>query len=357
MQTISVILAGGNGTRFWPMSRTDLPKQVLNISGNDVMINETIKRCGDIIPEKDCYIVTAENQVSVIDSVLLPEVPRDNILAEPAARNTAPCILYAALKLRKIYGDGIMCVFPSDQYITDEDAFRRTLSTAVELAEKNEKLITFGITPAFPSTGYGYINFDRDDRTGDAYRVREFVEKPNLEKATEYINSGNYLWNSGIFVWKISTILRAFERYLPHIYNDLMKWEEYIGTPDERKVLAEIYPEVQKISIDFGVMERSDDVLVIPADMGWNDVGSWDSLGAVFSPDEKGNIIRADNSVILDSDNCIIYSSKQLVSTVDIHDMIIVSTDDALMVCPKNKAQSVKEIVEELAKRDMKKYI
>lgn len=357
MKTFSIILAGGSGTRFWPMSRERSPKQVLNISGHDVMINETIKRCDGVINIADSYIVTAENQVSVIDGVMTPDVPREHILAEPAARNTAPCILYAAMKLKKEYGDGVMCIFPSDQHISDEEGFRKIIAKAAALAEKSEKLITLGIKPTFAATGYGYINFDESVQTEGAYRVNEFVEKPDYNRAVKYIESGSYLWNSGIFVWKISTIIDNFKRYLPRIYSQLEKWEEYIGTPDEKKMLGEIYPTVQKISIDFGIMERSDDVLVFPADIGWSDVGSWDALGSVIHPDEKGNIVRSDENILLDSENNVIYSENQLVSTIGIHNMIIVSTRDALMVCPKEKAQSVKDIVTELKSKDMNKYL
>ena len=357
MPVLSVILAGGSGTRFWPLSRTKLPKQVLNISGKDVMINETIQRCENIIPFENNYIVTAANQVEKIDDVMMDAVPRKNILAEPSARNTAPCILYAALKLKKIYGDGVMCVFPSDQYITNNEEFSRIMAKAVALAEKTDKLITLGIKPTFPSTGYGYINFDNSCETDGAHPVVEFVEKPSYDKAAAYLKSGTFLWNSGIFIWKISTIIANFQRYLPRIYDKMMLWYDTIGTDKEQETLDEIYPNLQKISIDFGILERSDEVLVFPADMGWNDVGSWDALGAIFPPDERGNILRADEHALIDTTDCIVYSEKQLVTTIGLNNMIVVSTEDALMVCPKSKAQDVKRIVDELSARGMKKYL
>lgn len=357
MPTISVILAGGSGTRFWPLSRVDLPKQVLNISGNDVMINETIKRCANIIPAENNFIVTAASQEEKINDVMMKEVPRENILTEPCQRNTAPCILYAAMKLKKLYGDGVMCVFPSDQYITDNEEFSRIMTRAVALAEHSDKLITLGIKPAFPSTGYGYINFDDSVNTEGAYPVKEFVEKPGFDKAAAYVKNGNYLWNSGIFIWKISTILQNFERYLPRIYDRMLGWYEAIDTPQESAKLTEIYPTLQKISIDFGILERSDEVLVFPADMGWNDVGSWDALGAIFPPNSDGNIVRAEENVLLDTTDCIIYGEDQLVTTIGLNNMIVVSTGDALMVCPKSRAQDVKRIVDELNLKGMKKYL
>lgn len=357
MRTLSLILAGGSGTRFWPLSRTNLPKQVLNISGNDAMINETIKRCKGIIEYTDSYIVTTENQVDVIKDVTMSEVPKENILIEPAARNTAPCILYSALKLRKKYGDAVMCVFPSDHHITNDKKFREILKNAISIAEESNKIVTIGITPTFPATGYGYINFDKNSFDDNAYKVNEFVEKPDYMRAAKFIEDGSYLWNSGIFIWKISMIISSFKRYLPRIYNRMLEWEKHIDTSNEADSLSEIYPTVQKISIDFGIMERSDDVLVIPADIGWNDVGSWDALGAIFPPDEKGNIIRSDDNILINSVNNIVFSEKQLITTIDIHDMIIVSTSDALMICPKSKAQNVRNIVDELIAKDMNKYL
>lgn len=357
MRSFSVILAGGSGTRFWPLSRVGSPKQVLNISGNDVMINETIKRSEGLISFEDSFIVTARTQFAQIDEVLLPEVPRANILMEPTQRNTAPCILFAALKLKKLYGDGVMCVFPSDQYITDTAEFDRVLTCATRLAAESDKLITLGIKPTFPSTGYGYISFDKDAHEGDTYNVLEFVEKPNYERACQYLKSGTFLWNSGIFVWRVSVILEAFQRYLPRVYERLLPWYDTIGTAREEEVLNELYPTLQKISIDFGILERSNEVLVIPADMGWNDVGSWDALGAIFPPDENGNIVRADELIPIDTTGNIIYSERQLISTIGIHDMIVVSTEDALMLCPKDRAQDVKKIVDKLTELGMKKYL
>lgn len=357
MKTVSVVLAGGSGTRFWPLSRAESPKQVLNISGNDVMINETIRRTEGLIAPDDSFIVTAKSQLPTLDDVLLPELPRGNILPEPVQRNTAPCILYAALKLKKQYGDAVMCVFSADHYITNDDEFRRIIGEAARIAEAEDKLLTLGTKPAFPATGYGYIRFEREPASGEAHGVLEFVEKPNYERAQAYVKSGDYLWNSGIFVWKVSTILAAFERYLPRIYSKLLPWEEAIGTAREEDLLAEIYPELQKISIDFGILERSNDVLVIPSDFGWSDVGSWDALGTIFPPDEDGNIVRADEFVAIGTTGNIIHSEGQLIAAVGVHNMIVVSTKDALLLCPKDRAQDVKKIVDRLTELGMTQYL
>lgn len=357
MNIFSAILAGGNGTRFWPLSRETSPKQLLNISGKDVMINETIKRCSNLIPKSNVYIVTAQSQSENVNKVLLPEVPRENILLEPLARNTAPSILFTALKLKKLYGEGIMCVFPSDQHITDNSEFENVLGKMIEYAKTSDKLITIGITPTFPSTGYGYIKYGQKSENENFYVVDEFCEKPIYDKAKKYIEDGNYLWNSGIFVFKVSTIIEAFERFLPRIFKNLMRWYDVIGEDIENQILKEVFSSLQKISIDYGVLERSDDVVVIPGDFGWSDVGSWDSLGALFPPDKNKNIVRGDKNILISTSDCIIYSDKQLIATNGINHLIIVSTDDALMICEKSKAQEIKKFVDVLSKEHLNEYL
>lgn len=357
MHIFSAILAGGNGTRFWPLSRESSPKQLLNISGNDVMINETIKRCSSIIPKNKAYIVTADSQSESVKKVLLPEVPRENILLEPSARNTAPSILFAALKIKKLYGDGIMCVFPSDQHINDNSEFENVLKKMIEYAKTSEKLITIGITPTFPSTGYGYIKYGQKSDNDNFFKVDEFCEKPVYDKAKTYIENGNFLWNSGIFVFKVSTIIDNFNRYLPRIYNNLMRWYDVIGKDNENEILTEVFLSLHKISIDYGILERSDDVVVIPGDFGWSDVGSWDSLGALFPPDKNKNIVRSDKNILLSTSDCIIYSDKRLIATNGLNNLIIVSTDDALMICEKSKAQDVRKFVDVLSKEHLNEYL
>ena len=358
MDIYSVIMAGGGGTRFWPLSRQGMPKQLLNISGNDIMINETITRCNGLIDNHQAYIVTNRAQADILDKILLSEVPRKNILVEPMARNTAACIAYAALTLKKLYGDVIMVVLPSDHHISDETGFRKTLAKACDIALQGDKLVTIGIKPTFASTGYGYINFEASGSEAlyPAYEVREFVEKPDFNKAKLYVESGNYLWNSGMFIWKTSVILSNFERYLPRLYKNIMELYEFIGTEKEAEMLAEIYPKLQNISIDYGILERSDDVLVIPGDFGWNDVGSWDALGAIFPTDESGNIVKADH-VGIKTKNSIIYSTDRLITTIGIDGLIIADTNDALLICRKEDAQEVKNIVDMLKEKGMKKYI
>lgn len=359
MKVYGVIMAGGGGTRFWPLSRQTMPKQLLNLSGNDALINETINRISSFIDRKNIFIVTNERQNEPLKEVVATNCLDEHILLEPVARNTAACIGYAAFEIIKKYGDGIMCVFPADHYIKDEIEFKNILERAIKVANDTDKLITIGIRPTFPSTGYGYINFNNDSSNyyeGQAYDVIEFIEKPNFEKAKVYVDSGKYLWNSGIFVWKVSTILENFKRFLPKVYNKLEEISKYFGTDKETVKLKEIYPTIPSISIDYGIMERSDDVLVIPGYFGWSDVGSWDALGALYEPDENGNIIKGEH-INIDTENSILYSDKRLIATIGLNDVIVVETDDAVLVCSKNRSQDVKKIVEKLKEQGREEYI
>lgn len=351
MEIYGVVMAGGGGTRFWPLSRESTPKQFLNITGDDNMINDTIKRIKDIIPSENIIIVTNKSQHKTLDKIILDDIPRKNILVEPVGRNTAACIAYAALEIKKRCKDAIMGVFPSDHYIKDVKEFQGVLNSAYDVAEDTDNLVTIGIKPTFPSTGYGYIKYDSENKIQikekSFYNVLDFVEKPNSIKAKSYFENGNYLWNSGMFIWKTSVILKNFERFLPRLYGKLTEAEPFIGTKEETKIIEKIYPTLPSISIDYGIMERAKDVVVIPGDFGWSDVGSWDSLGSLFPTDENGNIVKGD-LVDIDTHNSIIYSNGRLVATVGLEDMIVVETCDALLVCPKNKAQDVKKVVERL---------
>lgn len=356
MNIYNVIIAGGGGTRFWPLSRQEVPKQFINLSGEDALINETINRISDLASKENLFIVTNEKQVNTLKEIVGDRCIKENILAEPCARNTAVAIGYAAFNIMKKYGDGIMCIYPADHYIKNEDEFKSVLNKSIDVAKNNEKLVTIGITPTFASTGYGYIKFEHDKIKSDSYEVIEFVEKPSFEVAKKYLESGEYVWNSGMFVWKVSKIIEDFKRYLPKVYEKLEQLSKYLGTEDELRQVKNIYPTIPSISIDYGIMERSCDVAVVPGDFGWNDVGSWDSLGAIYQTDKEGNIKRGE-CISIDTNNSIIYSDEKLIATVGINDLIVVSTKDAVMVCRKDKAQDVKKIVEKLKEKDIKEYI
>lgn len=356
MKTYGVILAGGGGTRFWPLSRKELPKQLLNLTGKDLMVNETIDRLDGNVEKDDIFVVTNHTQAELMLEATSGRVRVDHVLAEPAARNTAACIGYAAMEILQKYGDGVMCVLPSDHYIKKTDVYKKVLADAIQVAEKTDALVTIGIQPTFPSTGYGYICHE-ENKTGNLYYgVRHFVEKPNLQKAKEYLLSGEYLWNSGMFIWKASTILHYFETLLPEIYSCLQKIGAAMNTEKEKEVIQETYSVIPKISIDYGIMERADKVLVLEGDFGWSDVGSWDALEALYDKDEHGNITYGEQ-VHIDTHDCIIYAKSKLVTTIGLENVIVVETEDAVLVCDKNRAQEVKKIVDVLQDSDKPQYL
>ena len=345
MKTYGVIMAGGGGTRFWPLSRQTTPKQLLNLSGKDLMVNEAIDRLSKTADKNDIFIVTNKTQVSKMLEATNGRIQKNHILSEPSARNTAACIGYAALEIIKKYGDGIMVITPSDAYIKNESEFTRILGIAVKAAEEKDALVTVGITPTFAATGYGYIKFQK---TGESVlKVFEFKEKPDEATAKKYVESGEYAWNSGMFIWKASTILKNFERFLPDIYADLQKIGDAMNTANELKVIDEVYPKITSISIDYGIMEKADNVYVVPGEFGWNDVGSFDMLGVLHDADENGNI-KIGDQINVDTKNCITYSSGRLVATIGLENVVVIETGDAILVCDKNKVQDVKKVVEQL---------
>lgn len=347
MKIYGVIMAGGGGTRFWPLSRQATPKQLLNLSGKDLMINEAIDRLSKTASKDDIFIVTNKTQVAKMLEATNGRIQKNHILSEPSARNTSACIGYAAMEIVKKYGDGIMVITPSDAYIKNETEFTRILGIAVKAAEEKDALVTVGITPTFAATGYGYIKFKKSGE--NVLKVLEFKEKPDEATAKKYVESGEYVWNSGMFIWKASTILKKFEKYLPEIYEDLQKIGDAMNTADELKVIEEIYPKINSISVDYGIMEKADDVFVVPGEFGWNDVGSFDMLGVLHEGDEKGNI-KIGDQINIGSKNCITYSSGRLVATIGLENVVVIETGDAVLVCDKNKVQDVKKVVEQLKK-------
>lgn len=358
MNHFGVIMAGGGGTRFWPLSRQKKPKQLLNLSGKDLMVNEAVDRMATVIGKSNIFIVTSEIQASSMITATEGKVFPGNILAEPAARNTAACIGYAAIEIVKRYGDGIMIITPADHYIEDVPALTDIFRLALTTAENQNKLVTIGLKPTFASTGFGYIKYDATMK-GAVKSVLEFREKPDEETAKEYVASGEYAWNSGMFIWKASLILSKLQELAPDIYNDLEKIGNAINTPREQEVLHEVYPNIRKISIDYAIMEpcaAKGDVLVIPGDCGWNDVGSWDMMDILHEQDDDGNICLGD-VVAIDVKDSVIYSTSRTVTAVDVDNIVIVETNDAIMVCSKDKAQNVKMIVDTLNALERKELL
>ena len=352
MKVFGVIMAGGGGTRFWPLSRKSKPKQLLNLSGQGLMINETIDRLGLLIDPKDIFIVTSQEQEAAMQEAAAGRLPPENILAEPAARNTAACIGYAAVKIKKLYGDGVMVIVPADHYIREAERLKETLQKGVDCAQGSDHLFTVGIEPSFPSTGYGYIQCDMSSQEA-VKPVLAFHEKPDEETARRYIQSGGYKWNSGMFIWRVSAILRKYAEMIPDIHADLMRVYEALDTPEEQKTLQAVYPQIRRISVDYAIMEpcsHRGHVRMLPASFDWNDVGSWDMLSVYHAPDQNGNVLVGD-TLALNSSQCVCYSQKRLVAVVDVQDLAVIETEDAIMVCPVSKAQDVRLLVEELARQ------
>jgi mannose-1-phosphate guanylyltransferase len=357
MKAYGVIMAGGGGTRFWPLSRADKPKQFLNLSGKNTMVVDTANRLSKVADKEDIFVVTNVKTVDATIEQTKGILRPDHILGEPAARNTAACIGYAAMEIIKKYEDGIMVIVPSDHFIKNEEQFALVLSKAIYTAEETNRLVTVGIKPTFPSTGYGYIKYNADT-DGIAKDVEEFVEKPDLETASEYVDSGEYAWNSGMFIWKASTILKYFERLLPDIYRCLVRIGEAMGTDREQEVLEEVYPEIPKISIDYGIMERADNVMMLEGDFGWNDVGSFDAFDQIHDQDANGNVVMADSCIINSKDN-VLYSTQDghLIAALGINDIVIAHTKDVTLICAKDKAQDIKLFVDKLKEEGKDTYL
>lgn len=356
MRTYGVIMAGGGGTRFWPLSRADKPKQFLNLSGKNTMVVDTALRLSKVADKNDIFVVTNAKTADATVEQTKGILTADHILGEPAARNTAACIGYAATEIVKKYEDGIMVIVPSDHFIKNEDEFARVLKEAVEVAASKDALVTVGIKPTFPSTGYGYIKYDATDDV--AKKVEEFVEKPNLETAEEYVESGEYAWNSGMFIWKASTILKYFEKLLPDIYEYLVKIKDAMGTDKEAEVINELYPSIPKISIDYGIMERADNVYMLEGDFGWNDVGSFDAFDQIHEPDADKNVVLATSCAIDAKDN-IFYctDSDHLIAALGVENVVVAHTKDVTLICDKSRAQDIKLFVDELKAKGLDKYL
>ncbi len=345
MKTAALIMAGGRGERFWPRSRKRIPKQFLNLTDADrTMIQSTVDRIAPLVAPEDIFIATNQEYRPLVRSQR-PDIPEENILCEPVARNTAPCIGWGAVAMQRKYGDAVMLVLPSDHIVLQPQLYRSVMRNAIAVAEETDDLVTLGIPPSSPDTGYGYIQYDADTPRHSAFRVRRFVEKPDLETARRYVSSGEYLWNSGMFVWKVSAILREMRAHLPENEPVLSRIGEAMGTPEAAAVLSAEFPRLRAISIDYGVMERTKNVYVLPASFGWDDVGSWLAVGRISPANDMGNVIRGD-VVTVDSTRCIVQGGKKTIAMVGLQDTIIVDTEDALLVCARDSAGDIKKVLE-----------
>lgn len=356
MKVTALIMAGGRGERFWPKSRRNMPKQFLSLTDDGrTMIQHTVERILPLVDMADIYIATNLEYKSIVKEQL-PELPEENILCEPVGKNTAPCIGLGAVHIGKKYEDALMLVLPSDHLIKFNSMFVDTLKDACEVAEEGKNLVTIGITPNYPETGYGYIKFDSNVKKGKSYGVMRFVEKPDLETAKEYLQTEQYLWNSGMFVWKISSILSNLKQYMPETYEGLLRIQNAIGTAEQDKVLNEEFQAFVSESIDYGIMEKASDIYTLPGNFGWDDVGSWLAVERIKQTNEAGNVVNG-NVITVNTKKCIIEGGSKLIATVGLEDIIVVDSEDALLICKKESAGDIKKVLENLRENNRDEYI
>jgi len=371
LSTQAVILAGGRGTRFWPRSRTRTPKQLLNIVGRDTMLQQTASRLKPLFGEAKVWVVTNRDQAADVRKQL-PRVPGRQILAEPLGRNTAAAIGLAAIHIRHAYrklgGDAVMAVLPADHYIADPVRYSKIVQAALRVAAEPGRMAVLGIPPTFPETGFGYIERTEGEPTSaiatpgiQVFPVARFTEKPAIEIAQEYLATGRYFWNAGMFFWRVSTFLENLGRYLPKTHKLLMELAGAIGTRKYERSLARIYSKLESISVDYAILEPATSepgekkVCVLPASVGWSDIGSWDAVYKLLAK-STGENVAAGAHVAIDSSGNFLWSPKKFVAAVGIRDLVVVETGDALLICPRERAQDVGKVVkwlEEKRRRDL----
>ena len=355
----AVIMAGGIGSRFWPRSRQAEPKQYLRVCNDSSLIQNTVERLEGFVPPERCLIVTNKRYMEKTREQL-PQIPVENILAEPVSRNTAPCIAYAAARLQSVDPDATMIVLPADHLIRDVEEFHRVLRAAADEAQRSGALGTIGIKPTHPATGYGYIQYDDSEGAASedpqAYPVRTFAEKPDPATAERFLDSGDFLWNSGMFIWRADAILEELEEHQPEIHSLFQPVVEAAGTHAEEDAVAHAFQHSPHISIDYGVMEEAEHVFVVPGSFGWNDVGDWQAVYMLSDKDDLGNAIDG-NVIVQDSSRNLVEADDRLVVLVGVHDKVVVDTDDAVLICNRENTQQVKKIVEYLRSRQLDEYI
>lgn len=352
-------MAGGIGSRFWPESRTKHPKQFLDILGTGrSLIQWTYHRFKNICPKENIYFITNQAYIATLKEQI-PEISDENIISEPSRKNTAPCAAYFAHKMMSLNPKANIILSPADHLIMDERAFERTCYDALDFVSKNDALLTLGVKPTRPDTGYGYIQYETDDNSVEkVYRVKTFTEKPSLDLARTFLKSGDFLWNSGIFVWNVNTIMAELEKHLPEMHEVFMQAKDVYNTPKEAEVIAELYSQCTNISIDYGIMEKAKNVYVIPSYFGWCDLGTWESAYENSERDYLGNAVYGDNVMVIDATECMIKApDKKLVVLQGLEQFIVIDTADVLLICERSREQQIKEYVAEVKRNKGDKFL
>lgn len=355
----AIIMAGGIGSRFWPISRTSHPKQFIDILGTGkTLIQNTYKRFLKVCPKENIYVATNENYSDLVRAQL-PDMSDQQILTEPVMRNTAPCVAYGCFKIESINPKAAIVVAPSDHLILDEAAFITAIEKSLKIASKNHCLITLGIKPSRPDTGYGYIQYTDQVLEDDFHKVKTFTEKPTLDIAKTFIQSGDFLWNAGIFIWSAESILKAFNRFLPEMNEIFAEAKPVYNSESEKVHIHKAYLQCTNISIDYGIMEKADNVYVLPSEFGWSDLGTWASIYQLAEKDYVGNVVIPSDKVIMyDSSNCMVnVPGEKLVVLQGLHDFIVVESNNTLLICPREQEQNVKQVVADVKNKFGTKYI
>jgi mannose-1-phosphate guanylyltransferase len=343
------IMAGGIGSRFWPISRTSYPKQFLDIlNTGKTLLQSTYERFSSFIPTENIFVITADEYVSIVEEQLT-QLPKENIIGEPERKNTAPCVALIALKLSKINANANLIIAPSDHMIHNTIAFKNDCLKALNYTNNNKQFVTLGIKPTYANTGYGYIQFNNKPLENNIFKVDRFTEKPDRQTATQFCEAGNYFWNSGIFIWKVIDIIAALRFDAPDLFDIFVCGKTHFNTEKERASIKHIYQHCESISIDYAVLEKAKNVTVIEASFDWSDLGTWNSAWENIEKDEFENAVASNNTLMVDAKGCIVHSNdKKLVLIGGVDDLIIVNTKDALLVCKKENEQSIKAYVEKL---------
>ncbi len=353
----AVVMAGGSGTRLWPKSRSSKPKQFHSLISSQSMLRETIERLEKGIPSENIFIIAGAVHIPPIKEQLT-HIPHKNIVVEPMGRDTAPAVAVMGAILYKIDPKSVLAVLPADHHIANADEFQRILHLAADIAAKDDVVITIGIKPTYPETGYGYIEMNGayKQEIAEVFWVKSFKEKPDPVTAEKYVSSWHYLWNSGMFVWSSETILKLYAELAPDIYEGAIRIADAYGTEKQQEVIEEVYPTFRRISVDYAIMEKAPKVCVIPGDFGWSDIGSWAALHDVLSTGSDANVVIGKHAGI-DTHNCLIHGGDRLIATVGLDNLIIVDSDDVLLICPKGRAQDVKKLIEKLQSEGKAEYL